>query len=111
MKEGRGGSRDVAIVRSLAKVTTVVTTDERFEDAIAALFDVRVALQRVAGHTDRLLLEHQDRVAEQLGLGDADELDAPRQHRRPHRRDAVGRRLARGAGVAAGPAWSLGPGP
>ena len=74
LKEGRGGSRDVAIVRSLAKVTTVVTTDERFEDAIAALFDARVALQRVAGHTDRLLLEHQDRVAEQLGLGDADDL-------------------------------------
>ncbi len=44
LKEGRGGSRDVAIVRSLAKVTTVVTTDERFEDAIAALFDVRVVL-------------------------------------------------------------------
>ncbi len=74
LKEGRGGSRDVAIVRSLAKVTTVVTTDERFADAIAALFDARVALQRVAGQTDRLLLEHQDRVAEQLGLGDADEL-------------------------------------
>ena len=74
LKEGRGGSRDVAIVRSLAKVTTVVSTDDRFASAIAALFDARVALQRVAGHTDRLLLEHQDRVAEQLGLGDADEL-------------------------------------
>jgi [protein-PII] uridylyltransferase len=74
LKEGRGGSRDIAIVRSLAKVTTVVTPDERFTDAIAALFDARVALQRVAGQTDRLLLEHQDQVAELLGLGDADEL-------------------------------------
>jgi len=74
LKEGRGGSRDISIVRSLAKVTTVVTPDERFTDAIAALFDARVALQREAGNTDLLLLEHQDGVAERLGLDDADEL-------------------------------------
>jgi [protein-PII] uridylyltransferase len=74
LKEGRGGSRDVAIVRALAHVTAVVAPDERFERAIAVLFDARVALQRVAGHTDRLLLEHQDEIAARLGLGDADEL-------------------------------------
>ena len=74
LKEGRGGSRDVAIVRALAAVTTVVVPDERLPDARAVLFDARVALQRLAGRTDRLLLEHQDAVAEQLGLADADEL-------------------------------------
>jgi [protein-PII] uridylyltransferase len=74
LKEGRGGTRDIAVVRSLAKVTTVVTTDERFADAIAVMFEARVALHRVAGQTDRLLLEHQDEVADLLGLGDADEL-------------------------------------
>jgi [protein-PII] uridylyltransferase len=74
LKEGRGGSRDVAIVRALAKVTTVVTPDDRLAGAISVLFDARVALQRVAGQTDRLLLEHQDQVADHLGLVDADEL-------------------------------------
>jgi [protein-PII] uridylyltransferase len=74
LKEGRGGSRDVAIMRALATVTTVVARDDRLDAAVAALFDARVALQRVAGNTDRLLLEHQDQVAEQLGLPDADEL-------------------------------------
>ena len=52
------------------------------------LFDARVALQRVAGQTDRLLLEHQDRVADALGLADADELMTRREHRGPHDRDA-----------------------
>jgi [protein-PII] uridylyltransferase len=42
--------------------------------AVAVLFDARVALQRIAGRTDRLLLEHQDEVAELLGVSDADEL-------------------------------------
>jgi [protein-PII] uridylyltransferase len=74
LKEGRGGSRDVAIVRALARVTTVVVPDVRLDRAVGVLYDARVALQRVAGHTDRLVLEHQDAVAELLGLGDADEL-------------------------------------
>lgn len=74
LKEGRGGSRDVAILRALANVTPVVTPDDRLAGAVAVLFAARVALQRVAGHTDRLLLEHQDRVADLLGLVDADDL-------------------------------------
>jgi [protein-PII] uridylyltransferase len=74
LKEGRGGSRDVAIMRALARVTTVVAPDDRLDDAVGVLFDARVALQRIAGHTDRLLLEHQDEVAAQLGCADADEL-------------------------------------
>jgi len=74
LKEGRGGSRDVAIVRSLATVTTVVTPDERLAGAVSMLYDARVALQRVAGRTDRLVLEHQDEVAALLGVADADEL-------------------------------------
>jgi [protein-PII] uridylyltransferase len=74
LKEGRGGSRDLTIVRALARVTTVVAPDPRMANAVSTLFDARVALQRVAGRTDRLLLEHQDAVAEQLALTDADEL-------------------------------------
>lgn len=78
LKEGRGGSRDVAILRALANVTPVVmpvvTPDDRLAGAVAVLFDARVALQRVAGHTDQLLLESQDRVADLLGLVDADDL-------------------------------------
>ena len=74
LKEGRGGVRDVAILRSLATLTTVVVPDDRLVAAKAALFDARVELQRVAGRTDRLLLEHQDTVANELGLADADEL-------------------------------------
>jgi [protein-PII] uridylyltransferase len=74
LKEGRGGSRDVAIVRALSMLSTVVTVDERMTAAKSQLFEARVALQRVAGSTDRLLLEHQDSVAAELGLRDADEL-------------------------------------
>src|SRR4029079_4181390 len=69
-----GGSRDVSMLHALARVTTVVGPGERLLAAKSALFDARVALQRVAGQTDRLLLETQARVAEQLGLVDADEL-------------------------------------
>jgi [protein-PII] uridylyltransferase len=74
LKEGRGGTRDVAVLHALSRVTTVVVPDERLLAAKSELFDARVALQRVAGQTDRLLLETQDLVAEQLGLVDADEL-------------------------------------
>jgi [protein-PII] uridylyltransferase len=74
LKEGRGGSRDVGILRALSRVTTVVEPDARLDDAKTTLFDARVALQRVAGSTDRLLLEHQDRVAAELAFADADEL-------------------------------------
>jgi [protein-PII] uridylyltransferase len=72
LKEGRGGSRDVAALRTLARVTDVFTTDERLGPAVATLFEARVALQRHAGRTDRLLLDHQDDVARELGLVDAD---------------------------------------
>jgi [protein-PII] uridylyltransferase len=74
LKEGLGGSRDVAVLRALATVTDVYRPDDRLRGAVEVLFDARVALQRVAGRTDRLLLEHQDEVAELLGLTDADEL-------------------------------------
>jgi [protein-PII] uridylyltransferase len=76
LKEGRGGSRDVAALRALARVTDVYVPDERLGAAVATLFDARVALQRLAGRTDRLLLEHQDEVAAALELEDADVLMA-----------------------------------
>ncbi len=74
LKDGRGGSRDVAILHALSVVTTVVAEDERLLRAKSVLFDARVARQRVAAQTPRLLLEHQDQVAELLGLVDADDL-------------------------------------
>lgn len=74
LKEGRGGSRDVTILRALSRVTPMIRFDDRLVAAASAVFDARVALHRVAGTTDRLLLEHQDQVADQLDRVDADEL-------------------------------------
>jgi [protein-PII] uridylyltransferase len=75
LKEGRGGNRDLVALRTLADVTDVYTPDERLRPAYEVLFDARVALQRHAGRTERLVLEHQDEVAVALGL-DADALMA-----------------------------------
>src|SRR5205814_1397705 len=69
---GLPDGRDVAVVRALTTVTDVVVVDDRFAHAVGALFDARVALQRIAGRTDRLLLEHQDEVASALEMADAD---------------------------------------
>jgi len=76
LKEGRGGTRDVAALRALAKVTPVYAVDERLEASAGVVLDTRVALQRRAGHTDRLLLDYQDDVSDALGEADADVLMA-----------------------------------
>ena len=49
------------------RVADVYVPDERLAAAVGTLFDARVALQRLAGRTDRLLLEHQDEVADCAG--------------------------------------------
>src|SRR5205823_12983338 len=76
LKEGKGGSRDLAALRVLATVTPVYTPDDRLVDAAETLFATRVALQRRVGRTERLFLEHQDDVATDLGDVDADALMA-----------------------------------
>lgn len=76
LKEGRGGLRDIALLRSLDDVTTVLG------DLIAPLdrpyrhlTEIRAALHVRTGRAlDRLLLQEQDGVAEALGLRDADAL-------------------------------------
>ena len=98
LKEGRGGSRDVAIIRTLADVTTVVTPDDRLAGAVAVLFDAprraaarrgsdRPAAPRAPGPGCRPARSGRRRRPH----------DA-RQHRGAHHRHAVGRRLAFGAG-------------
>ncbi|MDQ1429701.1 MAG: [protein-PII] uridylyltransferase [Actinomycetota bacterium] len=76
LKEGKGGNRDLVALRTLADVTDVYVPDDRLPPAAEVLFEARVALQRQAGRTERLLLEHQDDVAATLGLADADALMA-----------------------------------
>jgi len=75
LKAAKGGMRDLAILRVLATVTPVVTPDTvRLSVAAETLLEIRVALQRRAGATDRLALARQDEVAADLGDADADAL-------------------------------------
>jgi [protein-PII] uridylyltransferase len=76
LKNGRGGTRDLTILGVLAMITPVYEPDPTLADARETLLATRVALQRRFGRTDRLLLEHQDEVAADLGDADADALMA-----------------------------------
>lgn len=75
LKEGRGGLRDVAVLRSIAAAQVV---DVHWRDVRAAhvnLLDIRDALHLVAGRSqEQLRLQEQDAVAALLGLADADML-------------------------------------
>ncbi|WP_246136542.1 [protein-PII] uridylyltransferase [Leekyejoonella antrihumi] len=75
LKEGRGGLRDMTVLRALA---TAWLTDRPHGDvdlAHAALLDVRDALHVVTGRgRDRLVREEQDAVAALLGHPDSDAL-------------------------------------
>lgn len=80
LKDGRGGLRDV---HALGWATAAGARVDRrllaggLTDAHEALFDVRVALHRVAGRPgDTLVLEHQDAVAEAVDEVNADALMA-----------------------------------
>ncbi len=75
LKEGRGGLRDVNILRAIA---TAQVVDVHWRDVRAAhrtLLDTRDALQLVTGRSiERLLMQEQDGVATLLGVEDADVL-------------------------------------
>ncbi|MET8702104.1 [protein-PII] uridylyltransferase [Kitasatospora sp. NPDC004723] len=75
LKEARGGLRDVVALRAIAASWLADTPREGLEAAALRLADVRDALHLVAGRaTERLALQEQDRIAERLGVPDADAL-------------------------------------
>ena len=80
VKEARGGLRDVQLLRSLCKVTPVLSgllEDRTLVWAEGFLTSVRVELQRpTASASNVLLLQDQDTVAKALELDDADVLMA-----------------------------------
>jgi [protein-PII] uridylyltransferase len=76
LKEGKGGSRDLTVLRAIAAAAPVFSPDPRLEAAAETLLETRVALQRRVGRSDHLMLEHQDEVAADLGDHDADVLMA-----------------------------------
>ena len=77
LKQGRGGLRDAHILQWMEIAEPILITSEStvLFDAVETLLSVRVELHRVTGkRSDRLLLELQDEVAEQLEYKNADEL-------------------------------------
>ncbi len=77
LKDGRGGMRDVHGIRwaELAGVPLLPGDDDAIRDAYELVLSARVELHRRTGrHSDILLLEEQDAVAEALGFPDADAL-------------------------------------
>ncbi|HET7530206.1 MAG TPA: [protein-PII] uridylyltransferase, partial [Mycobacteriales bacterium] len=75
LKEARGGLRDAHAIRAVAAAWVADAPGERVRAAAAVLLDVRGELHRLTSRpTDRLVLQEQDRVAQRLGRGDADEL-------------------------------------
>ena len=78
LKEGKGGLRDVHALHAAGQATHVLPPDAgELLDSYEVLLAARVELHRIAGRAqDRLVLEQQDAVAEQLGYSDADALMA-----------------------------------
>ncbi|WP_330173393.1 [protein-PII] uridylyltransferase [Streptomyces sp. NBC_01498] len=75
IKEARGGLRDATALRAVAASWLADAPREGLADARRALLDVRDSLHLTTGRaTDRLALQEQDAVAEDLGIDDADEL-------------------------------------
>ena len=77
LKQGRGGLRDAHILQWIEIAEPILITSEStvLLDAVETLLSIRVELHRLTGkRSDRLLLELQDDVAEQLEYEDADEL-------------------------------------
>jgi [protein-PII] uridylyltransferase len=75
LKEGRGGQRDVTVLRSLGALGVPGGQRPDLLRAADTLLSVRVAVQRRVGRAEeRLLLEEQDEVATMLGDRDADAL-------------------------------------
>jgi [protein-PII] uridylyltransferase len=75
LKEGRGGLRDLVVLRAVAASWVADRPHRDVDDAVRRLADVRDALHIATGRsTNTLLLQEQDAVAEALGLADADDL-------------------------------------
>ena len=75
LKEGRGGLRDVHAVQAAALAAPVVTSEHLARLEVAeTLMRARVAMQRVSGRSEQLVLQAQDGVARALGLPSADAL-------------------------------------
>ena len=77
LKDGRGGLRDVHGIRwaESAGVPLLPGDDDAIQVAYELILSARVELHRRTGrHSDQLLLEEQDAVAEALGYPDADDL-------------------------------------
>ncbi|MGW4379633.1 [protein-PII] uridylyltransferase [Kitasatospora sp. NPDC004531] len=75
LKEARGGLRDLVALDAVAASWLADAPRDGLAAAARTLADVRDALHLTAGRaTDRLALQDQDQVAEQLGLPDADTL-------------------------------------
>ncbi|HEY0216630.1 MAG TPA: [protein-PII] uridylyltransferase [Cellulomonas sp.] len=75
LKEARGGIRNAVVLSALAATWLTDRPHGAVDKAHAHLLDVRDAVQTVSGrHTNRLLLQDQDEVADLLGVGDRDDL-------------------------------------
>jgi [protein-PII] uridylyltransferase len=75
LKQSKGGLRDLRVLHALALAAPLTEPLELTQAAADLLLSVRVELHRVSGRpSDRLLLQHQDDVAERLGAADADVL-------------------------------------
>ncbi|WP_351223514.1 [protein-PII] uridylyltransferase [Streptomyces sp. NPDC002133] len=75
LKEARGGLRDATALRAVAASWLADAPREGLADARRVLLDTRDALHLTTGRaTDRLSLQEQDQVAEELGLLDPDAL-------------------------------------
>ncbi|MCT4354163.1 [protein-PII] uridylyltransferase [Streptomyces sp. Je 1-79] len=75
LKEARGGLRDAQVLRAVAASWLADAPREGLDDARRRLLDARDALHLATGRaTDRLALQEQDAVADELGLLDADTL-------------------------------------
>lgn len=75
LKEARGGLRDAQALRAVAASWLADAPRDGLDTARRRLLDARDALHLATGRaTDRLALQEQDAVAEELGLLDADTL-------------------------------------
>ncbi|MFC8271543.1 [protein-PII] uridylyltransferase [Streptomyces sp. NPDC057271] len=75
LKEARGGLRDAQVLRAVAASWLADAPREGLDEARRRLLDARDALHLATGRaSDRLALQEQDAVADELGLLDADTL-------------------------------------
>ena len=73
LKSGKGGLRDLNLLRTLAATWLTDYPHDAVETASAQLLDVHDAVQRVSGrHTAKLLRAHQRAVAQSLGFSGID---------------------------------------